>query len=307
MKCYKIENNIMVKTEETFQPNTVCVCSPKELEKEDFKVAVHTIDECSRSGFAKFEAYDGYDFILLNIIDNNEQYLTKRTGIYIMPQMLVFVSEEPCNAINDVIFAFTNNKASKLNIISILYAFFNSLTMSDSEKIEKLEEEIFNLEQLVMDDYSNKDMIKKFTGIRKKLMFYKKYYEQLLDVAKNIEANANNILPMGSARYFKMFTDRVDRLNRSILNLRDYINQVGEAYQSQVDIGINKIMKLFTVIAAVFLPLNLLVGWYGMNFKYMPELQWEYGYPCVSGLAILIVLICILIFKKKKFYNLIKY
>ena len=300
MKCYKIENDMLVKTEEIFQPNTVCVCSPKELKKENFKVAVHTIDECSCEGSAKFEAYDGYDFILLNIIDNNEQYLTKRTGIYIMPQILVFVSEEPCSAINDVIFAFTENKASKLNIISILYAFFNNLTMSDSENIEKLEEEIFNLEQLVIDDYSNKDIIKKFTKIQKRLMFYKKYYEQLLDVAENIEENSNNILPMGSARYFKMFTNRVDSLNRSILNLRDYINQVRETYQSQIDIGLNKIMKFFTVIAAIFLPLILLVGWYGMSFKYMPELQWEYGYPCIGGLSILIVLICILILKKKK-------
>ena len=97
-----------------------------------------------------------------------------------------------------------------------------------------------------------------------------------------------------------MFTSRVDRLNRNILNLRDYITQVREAYQSQQDIRLNEIMKLFTVITAIFLPLTLLVGWYGMNFKYMPELQWPYGYAIAIGISVFFVAGSIIYFKKKK-------
>ena len=136
--------------------------------------------------------------------------------------------------------------------------------------------------------------------MRKRLMFYKKYYEQLLDVAESIEENANGILSSGALRYFKMFTARVDRLNRNVLNLRDYITQVREAYQSQVDIGLNSIMKILTVVTAVFLPLTLLAGWYGMNFKSMPELQWQYGYPYVICISIVILVSCLAYFKKKK-------
>ena len=62
----------------------------------------------------------------------------------------------------------------------------------------------------------------------------------------------------------------------SVLNLRDYLSQVREAYQSQIDINLNNVMKIFTVITAIFLPLSLIAGWYGMNFN-MPEYQSPYG------------------------------
>ena len=59
-------------------------------------------------------------------------------------------------------------------------------------------------------------------------------------------------------------------------------------------------MKIFTVITAVFLPLTLLVGWYGMNFSYMPELGWRYSYPAVIVISIGIVIALIWYFKHKK-------
>ena len=73
-----------------------------------------------------------------------------------------------------------------------------------------------------------------------------------------------------------------------------------EAYQSQIDIEQNELMKLFTVVTVIFQPLTLLVGWYGMNFSGMPELAWKYGYPVFIIVSAVIVLILILYFKKKK-------
>jgi magnesium transporter len=72
-----------------------------------------------------------------------------------------------------------------------------------------------------------------------------------------------------------------------------------EAYQAQIDLQQNELMRLFTVITALFLPLTLLVGWYGMNFQGMPELTWKYGYPAVIGLSVLISAGLILWFKWK--------
>ena len=93
---------------------------------------------------------------------------------------------------------------------------------------------------------------------------------------------------------------RTDRYLDAVQNLRESISQLREAYQSQLSIQQNDLMKIFTVVTAVFLPLTLLVGWYGMNFVGMPELHWKYGYPAVILVSVGIVAALVIYFKKKK-------
>ncbi|HWT27849.1 MAG TPA: CorA family divalent cation transporter, partial [Mobilitalea sp.] len=102
-------------------------------------------------------------------------------------------------------------------------------------------------------------------------------------------------------QYFRIFTDRVARLSSTTRMLQEYSVQVREAYHAQLDLDLNNIMKMFTVVTTIFLPLTLIVGWYGMNFTTMPELTWKYGYLFVIGLCVITAFICIYFFKKKKF------
>ena len=59
-------------------------------------------------------------------------------------------------------------------------------------------------------------------------------------------------------------------------------------------------MALLTVITSIFMPLTLIAGWYGMNFKYMPELEYKWAYPLVIAISVLIVVFSLIFFKKKK-------
>ena len=77
----------------------------------------------------------------------------------------------------------------------------------------------------------------------------------------------------------------------------DYISEIRSAYQAEVELSLNKTMKVLTVISVVVLPLTLIVGWYGMNFD-MPEYNSPHGYPVMVGLSILSVTISILYFRK---------
>jgi magnesium transporter len=83
--------------------------------------------------------------------------------------------------------------------------------------------------------------------------------------------------------------------------ITDYVTQVREAYQSAVDIDLNRIMKVFTVITAIFLPLTLIVGWYGMNLQ-MPEYAWPYAYPAVIAVSVCVAGLCVAYFKKHKWF-----
>ena len=150
-------------------------------------------------------------------------------------------------------------------------------------------------------DSPKQDYLHSIMQVRQKLMYLKRYYEQLVDIAEALEDNENRLLSHASLRYFRILTNRCNRLYHAVLNLRDYATQVREAYQAQVDIGLNSLMKLFTVITAIFSPLTLIVGWYGMNLK-MPEFGWQYGYPFVIVLSIAVVVVCVILFKRNKWF-----
>ncbi|MGL4383302.1 MAG: CorA family divalent cation transporter, partial [Bacilli bacterium] len=77
--------------------------------------------------------------------------------------------------------------------------------------------------------------------------------------------------------------------------------QIKELYQSSIDSNMNKTMQFFTVVSSVFLPLTLIVGWYGMNFVYMPELKWEYGYISVILISVMVLSLMAYFIHKKGF------
>jgi magnesium transporter len=76
--------------------------------------------------------------------------------------------------------------------------------------------------------------------------------------------------------------------------------QVGDLYKAHLEQRQNHIMTILTVVTTIFMPLTLITGWYGMNFRYMPELETEWGYPLVFGTCILIITGSLIFFKKKK-------
>ena len=84
------------------------------------------------------------------------------------------------------------------------------------------------------------------------------------------------------------------------VSLRDYTMQVRDLHDAQLEVSQNRIMTLLTVVTTIFMPLTLIAGWYGMNFRYMPELEWRMGYPLVILVSAAVAVFCLILFKKKK-------
>jgi magnesium transporter len=179
-----------------------------------------------------------------------------------------------------------------------LYRFFIGLVKNDNDSLEALEEEIISAEDGIMSS-PKRQMAASFARFRRTLFVLKRYYEQLNTIFEGLVENENKLISEESLRHFVILDGRIDRLYENVRSLRDYVSQVREAYQAQIDIEQNSLMKTFTVITAIFLPLTLLVGWYGMNLR-MPEFEWAHGYLFVIALSVVIVVICIREFKKRK-------
>jgi magnesium transporter len=180
----------------------------------------------------------------------------------------------------------------------LLYRFFVRLLKGDTAHLDATETEITDTEDEMLSGVK-KHYLGKIVEHRKELLRLKRYYEQLDSIFDELTANDNGLLSRDSVRRFRILDARVERCAGDVLNLREYVTQMREAYQSQIDIQQNELMKVFTVVTVIFLPLTLLVGWYGMNFR-MPELEWTYGYPVMIGICVALVVWLLVIFKKKK-------
>jgi len=179
-----------------------------------------------------------------------------------------------------------------------VYDFLEQIVQKDMWLMETTEEELGQIEKTILDGFE-KTPLKHLNEIRSDIRKLRVHYEQLIDLSQELEENENDFFQEKNLRYFHLFSNRMARLHDMAASLRDYTIQLGDLYQSQIDLKQNHIMTILTVVTAIFMPLTLIVGWYGMNFKNMPELDSPLGYPIVIGVSIIIVVACLIFFKKK--------
>lgn len=252
--------------------------------------------ECGRSIPTQLESHEGFDLMMLHVPCHQQPLTLQRLCIYFEEKLLLFVCDDT-DLSGQVVERLRQSRAPH-TLERVLYAFLDQLTVDDVAQLDAIEQDISDLEDQIL--LAGKvDYTREIVRLRKGLMVYKRYYEQLLDVSEALEENENGLISETMLRYFHILTNRVDRLYHNVLNLRDYVTQVRESYQAQVDIQLNSLMKLFTVLTAVFLPLTLIAGWYGMNFD-MPEYRLTWGYPLVIVVSLGVVSLCLVLFKRNK-------
>ena len=180
-----------------------------------------------------------------------------------------------------------------------LYDFLDQIVKDDLRLMEKYEDELDHMEQSII-DVDESLPSGRLNDIRSDIRYLRIHYEQLIDLAAEFEENENGFFKLENLRYFRLFINRAERLHEASMSLRDYTMQLRDLYKAHLDQKQNRIMTVLTVVTTIFMPLTLIVGWYGMNFKYMPELNWEWSYPVVIAASILIVIGSLLFFKMKK-------
>ena len=180
-----------------------------------------------------------------------------------------------------------------------LYDFLDYIVKDDLRLMENYENELDSMEQSIIEGDENLPS-GRLNTIRSDIRYLRIHYEQLMDLAQEFQENENGFFKQENLRYFRLFIDRAARLHDTTMSLRDYTMQLRDLYKAHLDIKQNRIMTVLTVVTTIFMPLTLIVGWYGMNFRYMPELEWQWSYPAIIIISIVIVIASLLFFKKKK-------
>lgn len=185
--------------------------------------------------------------------------------------------------------------------------FLESIMLHDMEGLQEIEVTCYAMEEWLISGFKRREELEyaqpttDILRYRKQLLMRNFYYQQFMELCNLLAVNQNGFFGERALSLIAELEKRADRLCDYSQMLREYLVQIRELYQQQIDIQKNKIMQVLTVVTTIFLPLTLIAGWYGMNFEYMPELHSPYGYRAVVGVAVLIFAGEILYFRRKKF------
>ncbi len=180
-----------------------------------------------------------------------------------------------------------------------LYDFLEQIIIDDANMLNRYDRRLDAIEKAIFEE-ERENVLQQISEIRSDLRDLKLHYSELADVCQEFEENENHFFKEENERYFHLVSRRIQSLYERVAALMEYTAQLRELNQTRTDEKQNRNLAILTVISSIFMPLTLIVGWYGMNFRYMPEFEYRWAYPILIMICILIVIFSIWIFKKKK-------
>lgn len=265
-----------------------------------------TIHEClDEKQNAKLEFYDDYDFLVLNIIEyKNGSISSSELDIFLGYNYIVTVSRNNIMLLNELEHELINYKQNVIfnsdrSSVRILYYIIDRIILNDYEIISELENEADNIEIKVLKN-PDKKYLNELIHLRRQVHKIRNYINPLRYVGDNLLCNDNKIIGSSYYRYFEQLNNRIDKLIYSMDSLVQYLVLVREAFEAEIANKTNELMKLFTIITTISLPLTLITGIFGMNFENASILHHPYGFSVAIILMIVTSLCLFLFFKKKK-------
>ncbi len=309
---YRLEDEIVSVNFDELNDNilTFGYISVSELESfyRQWGFSLRNVEKCKeKSSFfsGDIEVYDGYSFVKINSVNaNSVNRLRNCLALFVKKNLVLVVNIEENGCCNRDVFLKVLSKISCENITleKLVCSFFEGLISGDNKALEEAELQINSLEETVLKNKADKNFNMRLLNMKKELLTLRGYYEQLIDISEALRENENEIFDKDSLKTFHIFTDKAVRLKENVDLLRDSVVHLWDAYQAYLDMRLNQTMKVFTLVTTIFFPMTVIVGWYGMNFVYMPELHWKYGYLYVIILSVAVVVGLCLWFKKKKWF-----
>src|SRR4030042_2500252 len=165
--------------------------------------------------------------------------------------------------------------------------------------LERLGERVeFQEEELVTEPTTK--TLQEIYNLKREMIFLRKAVWPLREVISGLERGESSLIQQNTQIYFRDVYDHTIQVIDNMETFRDTVSGMFDIYLSSVSNRLNAVMKVLTIIATIFMPLTFLAGIYGMNFKYMPELEWRWGYLMVWLIMIGIGVFMLTYFKKKR-------
>jgi magnesium transporter len=191
------------------------------------------------------------------------------------------------------------NRIRRLGPDYLVYALIDAVVDSYFAVLERVGERIEDLEEELIADPSPKTL-NGIHRLKNEMLFLRKAVWPLREVISSIERTESPLVKKGTAIFFRDIYDHIIQVIDTVETYRDMLGGMFDTYLSSLSNRMNEVMKVLTIIATIFIPLTFLAGVYGMNFKFMPELGWRWGYPALWVIIVAVAVTMLFFFKKKK-------
>ena len=277
------------------------------LEEIGNHLAIHPLtleDILDTSQRPKMEDFDQYLFIELNMLlwDQDHSQIEAEQVSLIFGENYVVTFQAYEKDVFDPIrkrLREGNSRLTRQGADYLAYALIDTIVDHYFIVLENLGEQIEFLEEELVTD-PDPGTLQTIHELKRELIFLRKSIWPLREVISALERGESSLFQESSLIYLRDVYDHTIQIIDTVETFRDMVSGMLDIYLSSVSNRMNEVMKVLTIIATVFIPLSFVVGLYGMNFSYMPELKLRWGYFGVWAVIIFVVVGMLTFFRRKK-------
>jgi magnesium transporter len=255
----------------------------------------------------KMEDYDDYIYFVAKMFHLNKEsneILTEQVSIILGSNFVITFQEgiegDSFDSIRDRI-RTGKGKIRKMGTDYLVYSMLDSIVDNYFTLLEQLGEKIEDVEEEVVSNPTKTTLTNIYT-LKREMLFLRKSVWPLREVISSMERGETELIKKQTQIYIRDVYDHTIHAIDTVETYRDMLSGMLDIYLSSISNRLNEVMKVLTIITTIFIPLSFIASLYGMNFEFMPELHSPYGYPIVLGTMLVIGLIMISVFKKRKWF-----
>ena len=253
----------------------------------------------------KVDDYGNYIYVVLKTFslsdDTKEEIRSEQISLVFGANFLLSFAEKEGMQLDSIRERLRNNQGRirKTGADYLTYRILDVIVDQYFIILEKMGERIeFAEEKLVTQPAP--ETLQTIQHLKREMLFLRKSVWPLREAISYLERRESPLISDQTVPYLKDVYDHTIQVIDTVETYRDMLSAMLDIYLSSISNRLNEVMKVLTIIATVFMPLTFLAGVYGMNFKYMPELEWRWGYFAVWGVMIVIGLAMVIYFRRKK-------
>ena len=259
-------------------------------------------DIVNTEGRPKVDEYPDYIFTVLKMLypDGSGKIVKEHVALVLKPGQ-VYLYQEVVDDVFDGVRTRLEQHSGRIRSRGSDYLFFALIDAVIDHYfivLETLEAKLDHLELVVYTD-PKPETVYEIQQLRKDVLKIRGWMAPIRELITRLIETESPLITKDTKVFLRDILDHAIEINETLHIQREMAFGLMEIYMSHISNKMNQVMKVLTIMATIFIPLTFIAGIYGMNFKNMPELEWEYGYYVVLGVMLLVFMLLLLYFKKK--------